>query len=104
MATRKKKETKVEVVEVKTPTPITKREKKEVKVFKPVVKEPTVVKGNHLTVTTYPDGRTELEWDDKALLKEVQEAIASVEPAAKKPTRSFGEVIARQRRMKNKGN
>lgn len=48
-------------------------------------KEPTVVKGNHLTVTTYPDGRTELVWDDAALLKEVRDAILSVEQV-KKPT------------------
>jgi hypothetical protein len=41
--------------------------------------EPTVVKGSHLTVTTYPDGRTELEWDDEALARDVREAIASVE-------------------------
>lgn len=40
--------------------------------------EVKVVKGSHLTVTTYPDGRTELEWDDAQLLKDVQEAIASV--------------------------
>jgi hypothetical protein len=84
MATRKKKEAEV-IVEVKKPTPITKRVKQETKVFKPTVKEPTVVKGNHLTVTTFPDGRTELEWDDEALLKEVQEAIASVELANLKP-------------------
>ena len=38
-----------------------------------------VVKGNHLTVTTFSDGRTVLEWDDVALLKEVQEALKSVE-------------------------
>ena len=50
------------------------------------VLEPTVVKGNHLTVTTYPDGRTELEWDDEALLREVQEALASVESENLKPT------------------
>jgi YD repeat-containing protein len=48
-------------------------------------KEPTVVKGNHLTVTTHPDGRTELVWDDEALLKEVKDAILSVEQV-KKPT------------------
>jgi hypothetical protein len=41
--------------------------------------EPTVVKGNHLTVTTFPNGKTVLEWDDEALLKEVQEALNSVE-------------------------
>lgn len=41
--------------------------------------EPIVVKGNHLTVTTLPDGSTKLEWDDDALLREVQEAIANYE-------------------------
>lgn len=41
--------------------------------------EPTIVKGNHLTVTTFPDGKTVLEWDDEALLKEVREALKSVE-------------------------
>ena len=41
--------------------------------------ESVVVKGNHLTVTTHPDGRTELEWDDDALLQEVRAALASVE-------------------------
>jgi hypothetical protein len=51
-------------------------------------KEPTVVKGNHLTVTTYPDGRTELVWDDEALLKEVQDAILSVEQAIKPAVKS----------------
>lgn len=40
--------------------------------------EVKVVKGSHLTVTTYPDGRTELEWDDEALMRDVQAAIASV--------------------------
>ena len=38
-----------------------------------------IVKGNHLTVTTFPNGKTKLVWDDEALLKEVKEAIASVE-------------------------
>ena len=47
--------------------------------------EPTVVKGSHLTVTTHPDGRTELEWDWDALVKEVREACASVELANTKP-------------------
>ena len=49
------------------------------------VTEAVVVKGNHLTVTTYPDGRTELEWDDDALLAEVRAAILKAEsniPAA----------------------
>jgi len=43
------------------------------------ITESTVVKGNHLTVTTFPDGKTMLEWDDEALLKEVREALSSVE-------------------------
>jgi hypothetical protein len=50
---------------------------------------PNVVKGTHLTVITYKDGRTELQWDDEQLLKEVREAIASVETlqTTKKTTR-----------------
>ena len=44
-----------------------------------------VVRGNHLTVTTFSDGSTKLDWDDAALLKEVQDAILSVELAAMKP-------------------
>ena len=51
--------------------------------------EPVVTKGNHLTVTAYPDGRTELVWDDEALLNEVREAIASIEDVGiSKKTRS----------------
>ncbi len=38
---------------------------------------PTVVKGSHLTVTTFPDGTTKLEWDDEALLRDVREALAN---------------------------
>jgi len=52
-----------------------------------VFTEPTVVKGNHLTVTTHPDGRTELEWDDDALLAEVRAALASVEAKPKRKTK-----------------
>ncbi len=39
---------------------------------------PAVVRGNHLTVITNPDGTTQLIWDDTALLQEVRAAIASV--------------------------
>jgi len=45
----------------------------------------SVQKGSHLTVTTYPDGRTELEWDWDALVNEVREACASAELANMKP-------------------
>ena len=41
---------------------------------------PQISQGTHLTVKTFEDGRTELVWDDEQLLKEVQEAIASIEP------------------------
>ena len=39
---------------------------------------PKINQGTHLTVKTFEDGHTELVWDDEQLLKEVQEAIASV--------------------------
>ena len=45
----------------------------------------SIQKGSHLTVTTYPDGRTELQWDDDALLNDVREAIKSAELANMKP-------------------
>ena len=41
--------------------------------------------GSHLTVSTYSDGRTELEWDWDALVNEVREACASVELTNMKP-------------------
>lgn len=47
--------------------------------------KPKVVKGNHLTVTTWPDGRTTLEWDDEALLAEIRTAIAVYLAKQKKP-------------------
>ena len=48
--------------------------------------EVKVVKGSHLTVYTYPDGSTKLEWDDEALAKDVREAIESYELSQLKPT------------------
>jgi hypothetical protein len=48
-----------------------------------VFSEPKVVKGSHLTVTTYPDGRTELIWDDDALLRDVQKALTEYENSVK---------------------
>lgn len=41
---------------------------------KPKVTKPKIIKGSHLTVTEWPDGRTELKWDDEALLNEIREA------------------------------
>jgi hypothetical protein len=44
-----------------------------------ILPETKVVKGSHLTVTTNPDGKTTLEWDDEALLRDVREAILKAE-------------------------
>lgn len=58
---------------------------------KVVFAEPTVVKGSHLTVTTYPDGKTSLEWDDEALMRDVRAALLKAEstiPAATKQKKS----------------
>jgi hypothetical protein len=46
---------------------------------------PKINQGTHLTVKTFKDGRTELEWDWDTLVKEVREACASVELANMKP-------------------
>jgi hypothetical protein len=55
----------------------TRKKKQEPVVEAPVV-YPKIIKGNHLTLTTYENGSTKLKWDDKALLKEVREAITTV--------------------------
>lgn len=59
-----------------------------------------VVKGSHLTVTTYPDGRTELEWDDEALTRDVQEAIASYEATVQKVVEITEEKVKKTRSKK----
>lgn len=38
-----------------------------------------VVRGSHLTVTTFSDGTTKLDWDDEALLRDVRAAILKAE-------------------------
>ena len=49
---------------------------------------PKIQQGTHLTVKTFENGSTELIWDDEQLLKEVQEATASVqESSEEKPKR-----------------
>lgn len=46
---------------------------------------PIVNKGNHLTVITHENGRTELIWDDDALLEEVRAATSqSTKKSSKK--------------------
>jgi hypothetical protein len=64
--------------------------------------EPTVVKGSHLTVTTYPDGKTTLEWDDEALLRDVRLAILTAESKIPVNTDSVVEVKAKRKKSKTK--
>lgn len=40
---------------------------------------PHVTKGSHLTVITHENGKTELQWDDEALLRDVRSAILKAE-------------------------
>ena len=47
-----------------------------------------VVKGSHLTVTTYPDGKINLEWDWNALTKEVAAATGLVKVTEVKVSKS----------------
>lgn len=49
---------------------------------------PKIVQGTHLTVKTFENGKTELVWDDEQLLKEVQEAIASVGVKSKRKAKA----------------
>jgi len=77
MATRKTK-TLTEVVEklpVKRKSKIENRTEELITEFDPS----GVVKGSHLTVTTFSDGTTKLDWDDEALLRDVRAAILKSE-------------------------
>lgn len=60
--------------------------------------EATVVKGSHLTVTTYPDGSTKLEWDDEALARDVQNAIAEYESKLKNVVELTEEKVKKMRK------
>ena len=40
-----------------------------------IITEPQVVRGSHLTVITYPDGRVDTEWDWKQLAEDIDRAI-----------------------------
>lgn len=48
------------------------------KTKKTKVEYPIVNKGNHLTVITHENGKTELIWDDEALLEEVRAATSQI--------------------------
>jgi hypothetical protein len=74
------------------------RKKKDIK-----IDNPTIVVGSHLTVTTYPNGKTELKWDDKALARDVREAIESYELSKMKPAVK-AKVATRKKKEKANGN
>ena len=62
--------------------------------------EPIVTVGSHLTVTKYPDGRTELKWDDEALARDVREAIAGYEAQLKTVVEITEEKVKKIRKKK----
>ena len=78
MATKKTK-TLDEVIEKLPPKRKAKIEKRAAELIDPS----GVVRGSHLTVTTFSDGTTKLDWDDEALLRDVKDAILSVEQTRK---------------------
>lgn len=85
-APAKSKTVKAKVV-AKAPTKKTSTVKVESKFDKQAL-NPTITKGSHLTVIKYPNGKTELIWDDEALARDVAEAIAEYQaskPKDKKP-------------------
>lgn len=49
---------------------------------------PKITQGSHLTVIEHENGRTELKWDDRALLRDVQQALKSLQPAVEKKPRA----------------
>ena len=63
----------------------------------------SIVKGSHLTVITFADGRTELVWDDAKLEKEVREAIASVENKVLNSVEVSMEAIEKAKKSSKKG-
>ena len=92
MATKKKTKTKADSITLEMPGTTGGA--------KIVFAEPTVVKGSHLTVTTYPDGKTTLEWDDEALLNDVRAACLKAESNIPATT----EVEVKPKRKKSKTN
>jgi hypothetical protein len=63
----------------------------------------SVVKGSHLTVTTDPEGRTTLVWDDEALLRDVRAAILKAEstiPAATETPKKKASAITAKKKNK----
>jgi len=44
----------------------------------------SIVKVSHLTVTTHPDGKVDLEWDFDQLDKDIKQAIENFQKSQKK--------------------
>ena len=78
MARKKKVEIGEEVLNVYNDERLVSKKDKEQLANKPAKGWPKITQGSHLTVKTFEDGRTELIWDHDALMRDVQEAIASV--------------------------
>ena len=84
MATRKKKSEEKIIKEIsKLVAEVTLQDTEPPKKKKSKEVWPKVVKGSHLTVTTYENGKTELEWDDEALTRDVQKALTDYENSVK---------------------
>lgn len=79
-----------------------------------VITEPQVVRGSHLTVTTYPDGRVDTEWDWEQLAEDIDRAIREygnnqtstkidheVEPVSKVSSRRSSTVKSRKKKENN---
>lgn len=52
------------------------------------ITEPSVHQGSHLTVTTYPNGEKELNWDWDALVKDVTDSTNLVNVTENKVKKS----------------
>lgn len=61
---------------------------------------PKINQGSHLTVKTFEDGRTELVWDDEALMRDVQTAIAGYEETMKNFVQITEEKVKKMRKKK----
>lgn len=81
MATTRKKKITVpdEVINTYNDERLVSKHDKKQKANKPSGGWPKITQGSHLTVKTFEDGRTELIWDDEALLNDVRNAILQYE-------------------------
>lgn len=93
MATRKKKTEKEIINEISTLVA-------EVTLQDTETVWPKIVKGSHLTVYTFEDGSTKLEWDDEALTRDVREAISQYESQLNTVVKITEEKVKKSRKTK----